>query len=143
MKRFMYIIHIVSETIPTAEKKLLDLLFLGVISLRTTILGKIFAYFFTFYKTFPSSQLKRDQIIFTREWMYELPQELPRTFSPMGGPECQGSYRRWAGLSTHTRKTKEFGREIRKYWENSWRPSNWLPVLSRPTEGQILTVVLY
>ena len=102
MKRFMYIIHIVSETIPTAEKKLLDLLFLGVISSKTTILGKIFAYFFTFYKTFPSSQLKRDQIIFTREWVYELPQELPRTFSPMGGPECQGSYRRWAGLSAHT-----------------------------------------
>ena len=102
MKRFLYIIHIVSETIPTAEKKLLDLLFLGVISLQTTILGKIFAYFFTFYKTFPSSQLKRDQIIFTREWMYELPQELPRTFSPMGGLECQGSYRQWAGLSAHT-----------------------------------------
>ena len=85
MKRFMYIIHIVSETIPTAEKKLLDLLFLGVISLQTTILGKIFAYFFTFYKTFPSSQLKRDQIIFTREWMYQ--------------KSCRGHFCRWAGLS--------------------------------------------
>ena len=141
MKRFMYIIHIVSETIPTAEKKLLDLLFLGVISLQTTILGKIFAYFFTFYKTFPSSQLKRDQIIFTREWMYQ--------------KSCRGHFRRWAGLSVkgviangrvwapNTRKKKEFGREIRKYWENSWRASNRWPVPSRPTKEQILTVVLY
>ena len=43
----------------------------------STILDKVIADFFTFKHNFFSPQVKRNKIVITRKWMYELSNELP------------------------------------------------------------------
>ena len=60
----------------------------GVLSFNFTVIGtileKTYRYFFTFYHNLSSPHVKRNKIIFTRKWMYELPHELPIDLRPWG-----------------------------------------------------------